>query len=248
MREESAQLQGTERLDDLQRGGYYLIQDEKLFCFGMDSVLLSAFARALPGEQVLDLGCGNGVIPILMKARYPEGRYSGLELNARSVSLARRSVALNGLEASISIIQGDIKEADRIYPAASFDVITGNPPYMTGGHGLTGADEEVAAARHEIWCTLEDVVRAASNLLKSKGRFYLVHRPFRLAEIMICMRNYHLEPKRMRLVYPYADREPNMVLLEGVKGGRPRITVEPPLIVYEKPGVYTEEIRQIYYG
>ena len=237
-----------ERLDDLQRGGYYLLQDEKLFCFGMDSVLLADFAKGMPGEKVLDLGCGNGVIPILMKARYPDCTYTGLELNEKSVSLAQKSILLNKLESSISIIHGDIKEADRIFPAASFDVVTGNPPYMTGGHGLTGADEGRAAARHELWCTLEDVVRAASRMLKSSGRFYLVHRPFRLAELLICMRQYHLEPKRMRLVYPFVNKEPNMVLIEGVKGGRPRMTVEAPLIVYDEPGVYTKEVQEIYYG
>ena len=124
--------------------------------------------------------------------------------------------------------------------------MTSNPPYMTGQHGLVNPDMPKAVARHEILCTLEDVIGQASALLKENGRFYMVHRPFRLAEIMVTMSRYRLEPKRMKLVYPFVDKEPNMVLIEGLKGGRPRVTVEKPLIVYEKPGVYTSEIYDIY--
>ena len=133
-----------------------------------------------------------------------------------------------------------------MFAPASFDVVTSNPPYMIGEHGLVNSDLEKAAARHELLCNFEDVVRAAAKLLRSGGRFYLVHRPFRLAELMNTMSKYRLEPKRMRLVYPYVDREPNMVLIEAVRGGKSRMTVEKPLIVYEKPGVYTKEIIEIY--
>ena len=142
--------------------------------------------------------------------------------------------------------RGDIKEAADLFGKASFDVVTSNPPYMTGQHGLVNPDMPKAVARHEILCTLEDVIGQASALLKENGRFYMVHRPFRLAEIMVTMSRYRLEPKRMKLVYPFVDKEPNMVLIEGLKGGRPRVTVEKPLIVYEKPGVYTSEIYDIY--
>ena len=160
--------------------------------------------------------------------------------------MARRSVAYNSLEDSVEIVTGDIKEAVRLFGPASFDVVTSNPPYMTGQHGLTNPNEARAIARHEILCTLEDVVQAAAGLLKPQGRFYMVHRPFRLAEIFGVLGKYKLEPKRMRLVYPYMDREPNMVLIEACKGGRPRITVEKPLIVYQRPGVYTDEISDVY--
>ena len=160
--------------------------------------------------------------------------------------MARRSVNFNGLSGEISIVTGDIREAADLFGAASFDVVTSNPPYMTGSHGLTNPGEAKAIARHELLCTLEDVIREASAVLKPQGRFYMVHRPFRLAEIFCTMSRYRLEPKRMRLVYPYADREPNMVLIEGLKGGRPRITVEKPLIVYKSPGVYTDEIYDVY--
>ena len=153
---------------------------------------------------------------------------------------------LNHLEKKIDIVTGDLKEADRFFDAASFDVITCNPPYMIGQHGLTNPDAPKAIARHEILCTLEDVVRTAAKLLKTGGNFGMVHRPFRLPEIMTVMVKYRLEPKRMRLVYPYADQEPNMVLIEGCRGGRPRMTVEKPLIIFREPNVYTDEVRDTY--
>lgn len=160
--------------------------------------------------------------------------------------MAGRSVALNGLEEKINIVTGDIKGADKLFHAASFDVITCNPPYMIGAHGLKNPEDAKAIARHEILCTLEDVISQAAKLLVPGGRFFLVHRPFRLAEIIVTLTKYRLEPKRMRLVYPFADKEPNMVLLEAVRGGRPRMTVEKPLIVYSEPGVYMPEIYEVY--
>ena len=239
-------LREGERLDDLQRGGFRLIQNEKLFCFGMDAVLLSAFARVREGERVLDLGTGSGIIPVLLRARTPGRDFTGLEIQEESVEMAQRSMQLNGLETEISIVRGDIREAGRIFPAASFHVVTSNPPYMTGGHGLIGGDPAVAAARHELLCSFEDVVRAAAWCLRSRGRFYLVHRPFRSAEIICCLCRHHLEPKRIRFVHPFADKEPNMVLIEAVKGGNPGVIVEKPLIVYETPGIYTKEVYEIY--
>jgi tRNA1Val (adenine37-N6)-methyltransferase len=160
--------------------------------------------------------------------------------------MARRSVAMNGLEDKIDIVTGDIKEADQCFQSASFDCITCNPPYMIGKHGLANPEAPKAIARHEILCTLEDVVRVTAKLLKPGGHFFLVHRPFRLAEIMTTLSQYKLEPKRMQLVYPYVDREPNMVLVEAVRGGRPRMTVEKPLIIFERQGVYMPEIRDVY--
>ncbi len=240
------ELREGERIDELQRNGYRIIQNEKLFCFGMDAVLLSGFAKVKEGERVLDLGTGTGIIPILLAAKTAGKHFTGLEISETSVDMARRSVALNGLEERLEIVRGDIKEAGELFAPASFDVVTSNPPYMIGQHGLVNPDVEKAAARHEILCTFEDVVRAAAKLVKSGGRFYLVHRPFRLAEIIRTLSDYHLEPKRMQLVYPYVDREPNMVLIEAVRGGRPRMTVEKPLIVYERPGVYCREITELY--
>lgn len=239
-------LKAGERIDELQRNGYQIIQNENGFCFGMDAVLLSGFARVKKGEQALDLGTGTGIIPILLEAKTEGRHFTGLEIQETSADMAQRSVCLNDLQEKVSIVQGDIKSATELFGKGSMDVVISNPPYMTGQHGLVNPDMPKAIARHEILCTLEDVIGQASALLKENGRFYMVHRPFRLAEIMVMMNRYRLEPKRMKLVYPFVDKEPNMVLIEGLKGGRPRITVEKPLIVYEKPGVYTSEIYDIY--
>lgn len=240
------ELKEGERLDDLQRNGYQIIQSPEKFCFGMDAVLLSGFATAPEGARVLDLGTGTGIIPILMAAKTDAKELIGLEIQEESADMAQRSVVLNDLQDKVRIVQGDIKEAGQIFDAASFDVVTSNPPYMIGGHGLKNPDGPKAIARHEVLCDLEDVIRAAARLLKSGGKFYMVHRPFRLAEIMVLMHEYKVEPKRMQLVYPYADKEPNMVLIEGARGGRSRLTVEKPLIIYEAPGKYTPEIYDIY--
>ena len=234
-----------ERLDDLQNG-FFVIQDPEKFCFGMDAVLLSGFARVKKGETVLDMGTGTGIIPILLRARTEGEHFTGLEIQEECAQMAERSVAYNRLESDVGIVQGDIKEAAEIFGAASFHVVTCNPPYMIGAHGLQNPYMPKAIARHEVLCTLEDVVSQAAKVLKDRGRFYMVHRPFRLTEIMNVMTKYKLEPKRMQLVYPYIDREPNMVLIEALKGGNSRITVERPLIVYEKPGVYTKSILDIY--
>ena len=239
-------LRPGERLDDLQRNGYKIIQNENKFCFGMDAVLLSGFSNVKEGENVLDLGTGTGIIPILLAGKTKGRHFTGLEIQSCSADMAARSVKYNHLEDRISIVEGDIKEAGKVFEPASFDVITSNPPYMTGQHGLVNPDEEKAIARHEICCTLEDVISQTAKLLRVGGRFYLVHRPFRLAEIIHMLVEYRLEPKRMKLVYPFVDREPNMVLIEAVRGGKSRITVEKPLIVYQKPGVYTDEIYDIY--
>ena len=239
-------LKENERIDDLQRNGYQIIQDSKRFCFGMDAVLLSGFARAKEGDMVLDMCTGTGIVPILMEAKTKALHFTGLEIQEDSADMARRSVLLNHLEEKIDIITGDVKEADTLFKAASFDVITCNPPYMTGQHGLQNKDEAKTIARHEVLCTLEDVVEAAARLLKPGGNFYMVHRPFRLAEIMVMLSKYKLEPKRMQLVYPYVDKEPNMVLIEANRGGKPRLSVEKPLIVYKEPGVYMPEIYDVY--
>ena len=235
-----------ERLDDLQIKGYEIIQSPGRFCFGMDAVLLSSFAKVKRNEAALDLGTGTGILPILLEAKNEGIRYVGLEIQEESADMARRSVLHNRLNDKISIVTGDIKEASGIFGAASFHVITTNPPYMIGEHGLKNENDALYIARHEALCTLDDILKESARILKPKGRFYMVHRPFRLAEILGKMSAYGIEPKRMRLVYPYVDKEPNMVLVEGMRGAKPRMTVEPPLIVYEKNGEYTEELLKMY--
>ncbi len=236
----------NERLDDLQRNGYKIIQNPGKFCFGMDAVLLSGFAMVKKGEKMLDLGTGTGIIPILMAAKTEGEHFTGLEIQAESADMASRSVWLNGLEDRIDIVQGDIKEASALFGRGSFSVITSNPPYMLNDHGLQNENLCKAIARHEIACTLEDVVREGAALLRPGGRFYMVHRPFRLVEILASFTAHGMEPKRLKFVHPFVDSEPNMVLVEACKGGNPRVKVEKPLIVYKSPGVYTEEIYEIY--
>ena len=242
----SIELRENERIDDLQRNGYRIIQNSEKFCFGMDAVLLSGFARVKTGARVLDMGTGTGIIPILLEGKTKAAHLTGLEIQEESADMARRSILLNHLEKKIDIVTGDINEAGNLFQAASFDVITCNPPYMIGQHGIANPDTPKAIARHEVLCTLEDVVKNAALLLKPGGYFFMVHRPFRLAEIITMMTKYKLEPKRMQLVHPYVDKEPNMVLIEGCRGGKSRMTVEKPLIVYKEQNEYTDDIYEIY--
>lgn len=239
-------LKEGERLDDLGRKGYRIIQNPATFCFGIDAVLLTGFAKIKSGAKVLDMGTGTGIIPILLEAKTEAEHLTGLEIQEESADMARRSVSLNDLDTKIDIVNGDIKEASAIFGKGVFDVVTCNPPYMIGEHGLTGGNNRKTIARHEVLCTFDDVTREAAAVLKPGGTFYLVHRPFRLVELLLTMSKYHLEPKRMKLVHPFVDKEPNMVLIEAKKGGNSRIAVESPLIVYKEPGVYTDEIYDIY--
>ena len=207
---------------------------------------MSGFATVKEGENAIDLGTGNGIIPILLSAKTKGRHFTGLEIQPENVDIAERSVKYNGLGDRIDIIEGDIKTASERFGRSVFDVVTCNPPYMIGQHGLKNPDSAKAIARHEVMCTFDDVAREAAALLVPGGRFYLVHRPFRLAEIIVTLTKYRLEPKRMKLVYPFVDKEPNMVLLECSRGGKSRMTVEAPLIVYKEQGVYTDEIYDIY--
>lgn len=239
-------LKENERIDDLNRNGYKIIQDMKRFCFGMDAVLLSGFVKLKKGSLVLDIGTGTGIIPILLEAKTLAAHLTGLEIQAESADMARRSISLNNLEQKIDIITGDIKEAEHLFAAASFDVITTNPPYMIGCHGIKNPNEAKAIARHEIACTLRDIVEKSAYLLKPGGHLFMVHRPFRLVEIFSTMVEFGLEPKRMQMVYPYVDKEPNMVLIEACRGGKSRLKVEKPLIVYKEQNCYTDEIYDVY--
>ena len=235
-----------ERVDSLHRKGYRIIQNPSRFCFGMDAVLLSDWAVVRRGDRVVDLGTGTGIIPILLEAKSPPAQLYGLEIQEEMADMARRSVALNQLEPMIEILHGDLCQTERFFPAHSVDVVTCNPPYMKVPAGLKNQDASVTASRHEICCTFADVARAASRLLRIKGRFYLVHRPARLVQIFEELRREKLEPKRLRLVHPFRDREPSMVLVEAVREAGEELRIAPPLIIYERPGQYTREIYEIY--
>ena len=239
-------LREGERLDDLERSGLKIIQDPARFCFGMDAVLLSGWAKVRSGETVLDIGTGTGIIPILLTAKTEGRHFTGLEIQKEMADMAARSVAYNHLEDRVEIRQGDIREAAQMWEPQHFQVITCNPPYMKVSHGIKNPDSALAIARHELTCTLEDAVREGARLLVSKGRYYMVHRPHRLMDILTVMRAYRLEPKRIRFVHPFADAEANMVLIEAVKDGGIYLHAEAPLVIYEEPGRYTRELLDLY--
>ena len=239
-------LRDDERIDDLQRNQYGIIQRKGAFCDGMAAVLLSGFAVVKKGERMLDLGTGTGIIPILLTAKTEGEHFTGLEIQEESADMARRSVRYNHLEEKVDIVTGDIVEAGQLFALASFDVVTSNPPYMNDAHGLKNPGDAKAIARHEVKCTLEDVVREGTRVLKPGGRFYMVHRPRRLIEIIQTMKKHGLEPKRMKMVHPYVDREANMVLIEAVRGGGALLKMEAPVIVFNEQGGYTEQIRVTY--
>ena len=235
-----------ERIDDLERNGYRIIQNKNGFCFGMDAVLLSGFVHAGPEDRIIDLGTGTGILPLLLRAKTGSRDITGLEIQEAMAEMAARSVQLNDLEEDVHIVCGDLKKAGTLFEAGSFDVVTSNPPYMKANGGLTNPDQGKAIARHEICCTFADVAKAAKILLRSGGRFFLVHRPERLAELMETLRAAGLEPKRLRMVHSFMDEKAVMVLIEAASGGGTFLKVEKPLIIYKEKNVYSDEIYELY--
>lgn len=239
-------LHEWERIDDLQCKGLKIIQDTRKFCFGMDAVLLANFVEIKKGEKIIDLGTGTGIIPILMAGKTEAGHITGLEIQPEMAAMAARSVALNGLEQRVEIIEGDLKECVGQLGAGKFDVVVCNPPYKNCGTGLLNPNDAKAISRHEIKCTLEDVIAVSSKLLRIGGKLNMVHRPERLVDMMWLMRNYKIEPKRMRLVHPYPSKRANLVLVEGVRNGGTYLKMMEPLYVRNENGEYTHEINKIY--
>ena len=239
-------LKPGERIDDLNRGGYRIIQDPSKFCFGMDAVLLAWFSRVEPHERALDLCSGNGAVMLLADARRPGAKWTGLEIQEESSDLAARSILLNGTEDRMTAVSGDLRGAAGRFGKASFDVITVNPPYKKAGSGLRNPSEAKAISRHEVLCTLEDVLREASGLLRDGGRFYMVHRPERITEILSGMLERKLAPKDVVFVHPFADKDATMVLVSGVKGGRNEAAVRPPIVIYEDKARYSAQYLKIY--
>ena len=246
---------------DVLKNGYKILQDTERFQFGIDAVLLADFTTrsgnksnksvnnlVKAGEKVIDLGTGTGIIPLLMAGKLTGVSFTGLEVQKESADMAAKSVALNGLEGTINIRHGDLREVAGLFDRHSFDVVTCNPPYMIDVHGKCNELDAKSIARHEVLCTLEDVVAAADYLLAPHGRFFMIHRPFRLPEIFESLAAHKLEAKRMRLIQPFANKEPNMVMIEARKNAKRRLTIEPPLIVRYDDGEYTAEIQKIYNG
>ena len=236
-----------EQIDTL-KNGYKIIQDSERFQFGIDAVLLADFAakEVHGGDSVIDLGTGTGIIPLLMAKKCDSASFTGLEVQKESADMAERSVGLNALESRIRIVNGDLCQVDQQFSRHSFNIVTCNPPYMIDDHGKGNALDAKTIARHEVLCTLEDVVAAADYLLATHGKFFMIHRPFRLPEIFESLAAHKLEMKRMRLIQPFAGKEPNMVLIEARKNAKRRLTIEPPLIVRDDNGEYTVEVQDIY--
>lgn len=241
-----SELKIGERLDDLERDGLRLIQHPGRFCYGVDAVLLSWFARAKEGEKVLDLCTGTGVVPILMTAKTKGDHFTGLEIQAEVADMAKRSVALNRLEEKVTIVCGDLKNAKDLFGKSAFDAVTVNPPYMAGGSGLVGGDYSKAVSRHEILCSLEDVIREGVQVLVPGGRMYMVHRPYRLADIICLMKKYRMSPRRLCMVYPKVSEEANLILVEGIRGANTQIRVEAPVVLFEEDGQETDVIKKIH--
>ena len=239
------QLKETERIDDLQMNGLKLIQDTTGFCFGIDAVLLANFAKVQKGANVCDLGTGTGIIPILIAGKSEAKNIVGVEIQEEVHEMATRSVKLNNLEDRVRIINADIKTIDKELEVHGYHVVTSNPPYMHEG-GIKNPNDKKMISRHEVKCTLEDVIRAASRLTMPKGKFFMIHRPIRLVDISTLGRKYNLEPKQIQFIHPRAGKAPNLVLVEFVKDGRPELKILDPLYVYGEDGNYTQEIRDIY--
>jgi tRNA1Val (adenine37-N6)-methyltransferase len=240
------QIKEHERIDDLQCNGLRIIQNPKGFCFGIDAVLLSNFCEIKKNARVIDLGTGTGIIPILLAGKTEAKEIIGIEIQETIVEMAARSVKLNQLEDRVKMVHADLNNVLNELDLYSFDVVVSNPPYMHEGGGLINPEDMKAIARHEIKCTLEDIIRVASKLIKDRGHFYMVHRPHRLVDILCLCRAYKLEPKKIRFIHPNKNKKPNILLVECTKYGRPELKFMDPLYVYTEDGRYTEEIHKIY--
>lgn len=238
-------IKTDECLDDLQNG-LFIIQKQNGFKFGIDAVLLADFAKNARSSATLDLCTGTGIVPILLSEKTDTQQIYGLEIQEDIAEMAQRSVQYNNLNERVYITDGDLNNASCIYGRGKFDKITCNPPYMKCGAGLQNDTDTKSVSRHEIMCTLDDVLRVSRELLISKGRFFMVHRASRLADILCTMRKYRIEPKQLRLVHPSPEKAPNLVLVEGMKDGGEELKILPPLYVYDSDGNYSEEINKIY--
>lgn len=239
-------LKENEKIEDLQCKGLKIIQNKKWFCFGMDAVLLTNFCDVKNNGRVVDLGTGTGIIPILLSGKRSFSKAYGIEIQDEVAEMARRSVELNNLQEKIEILNMDLKNAAGHLEKYSFDVVISNPPYKLNNSGIVNPNDQKAISRHEIKCTLEDVIQTACLLLKQYGSFFMVHRPDRLVDILCLLRKYRLEPKQIRFVHPHAGDKPNMVLIRSSKHGNPELKFDKPLYIYGEDGKYTEDVYKIY--
>lgn len=246
MKEIKNLVRQDETLDDLQLKGIELIQKKDAFRFGVDAVLLANYAQIKNRHSVMDLCSGTGIVPFIIAGKTECKNIKGLEIQRDMVEMAQRSVLLNDLEQRMEFIQGDLKDKELLKSLGRFDVVTVNPPYKLRNSGIINHKDKNAIARHEILCTLEDVIEASRILLKDNGRLFMVHRPERLADIFCLMRKYKIEPKTVRMVHPNVNKAPNIVLIEGQRDGGSYLKFLEPLFVYKEQGGYSEEIDRIY--
>ena len=239
-------IMDDETIDDLDLNGIKVIQKKDAFRFGVDAVLLANFAKIPKGASVIDFCTGTGIVPFILAGKTSAAFINGIEIQENMVEMAQRSIRYNKLEKRISFISGDLKDKDLLKTLPKVDVVTVNPPYKLRNSGIVNLDDKNAIARHEICCTLEDVIIAAMKVLKDNGRMYMVHRPERLADIFCTMRKHRMEPKVIKMVYPSRGKPPNIVLVEGQKYGGQFLKWETPLYVHDENGDYTDEINKIY--
>lgn len=239
-------IQEDETLDDLDLNGIYVIQKKHGFRFGMDAVLLANFAKIKRNDKIIDFCSGTGIIPFIIAGKNELKSIKGIEIQEEMVDMALRSSEYNSLQDKIDFLCGDLKNEVMLSALEKVDVVTVNPPYKLLNTGIINISNKNAIARHEICCTLEDVINASKMVLKDKGRFYMVHRPERIADIMMLMRKYKLEPKSIRMIQPSVGKAPNLLLIEGQKNGGRFLKWENTLYVYDEKGNYTEEINKIY--
>lgn len=240
-------LKDNERIDDLQLNNLKIIQNKDGFCFGIDAVLLSDFAKDIRNNsKVLDLGTGTGIISTLLCAKTKLSKIYGIDIQKDVCDMASRSIKLNNLENKFEIINSNIKDLTNIFEEASFDAIVSNPPYKKDNSGLQNESETKLLSRHEITASLEDFIKVSSKLLKNNGNIYMVHRPERLSDLFYLLKKYNLEPKKLRMVQSYVDSKPKLILVKATKNGKSFLNIEEPLIIYNKDGSYTDEILKIY--
>ena len=240
-------LKENERIDDLEINGLKIIQNNNWFCFGIDSVLLSDFAKKIKNQtKVLDLGTGTGIISLLLCAKTNLKEIIGVEVQEEVCDMAKRTIKMNNLEDKFKIICSNIKDLNNNFEKNTFDAIVTNPPYKKENTGIKNLNMQKEISRHEILANLEDFIKISFDLLKDKGEFYMVHHPERLTDIMFLMRKYKIEPKKIRFVYSTIEKNPVLVLIKGVKNAMPFLKIEKPLIIYNSKGEYTDEIYKIY--
>lgn len=239
-------VKDDETLDDLQLNGIHIIQKKEGFRFGVDAVLLANFAKVKKGASVIDLCSGTGIIPFIIKGKSQCGELKGIEIQNEFVDMANRSVIYNHFENDIEFFEGDLTDKNFIKGFKRADIVTVNPPYKLSNSGILNDKDKCSIARHEVCCKLEDVIIAARTLLKDNGKFFMVHRPERLVDILYLMRKYKIEPKRIRFVHPKPNKAPNILLIEGQRDGGQYLKIEDPLYVHMEDNSYSKEIEEIY--